>query len=82
MIPLTLIERLEQGLLTKIDLDLRDQILEALPEAGGVDEATLQKIISTALTTHLPNQDVLVEPARVYAEKAAQHLRRKPSTFA
>lgn len=74
MIPLTLIERLEQRLLTKIDLDLKDQILEALPEAGGVDEATLQKTISTALTTHLPNPDVLVEPARMYAEKAAQHL--------
>lgn len=74
MIPLTLIERLEQRLLTKIDLDLRDQILEVLPEADGVDEATLQKAISTALTTHLPQPDMLVEPARVYAEKAAQHL--------
>ena len=53
MIPLTQIECLEQRLLTKIDLDLRDQILEALPEPGGVDEATVQRTISTALATHL-----------------------------
>ncbi len=74
MLPLTLLERLEQRLLTKIDLDLRNKILEALPETDGIDEATLERAISAAFTTHLPNSEVLVEPAKVYAEKAAQNL--------
>ncbi len=74
MLPLTLLERLEQRLLTKIDLDLRNKILEALPETDGIDEATLERAISAAFTTHLPNPEVLVEPAKVYAEKAARNL--------
>ncbi len=74
MLPLTLLERLEQRLLTKIDLDLRNKILEALPETDGIDEATLERAISAAFTTHLPNPEVLVEPAKVYAERATQTL--------
>ena len=76
MLPLAAVERLEQRLLTRIDLLLRDSILTVLPDGAGtsgtsVNESQLFNAVNKAFDQRLPNAAALVEPARVYAEKAA-----------
>jgi len=76
--PLTLIERIEQRLLTKIDLTLRRVALEPIPEQSGNGDAITRKIIDEsigqAFERNLPNPEVLVEPAKAYAERSARLL--------
>ncbi|MCU0534677.1 MAG: MotA/TolQ/ExbB proton channel family protein [Hydrococcus sp. Prado102] len=75
MIPLVLIERFETRLLLGIDIFINDQLLPRLRERGGdFDEKTIDRAIDRAFKEHLPNSEALIEPARVYAEKAAASL--------
>lgn len=76
MIPLAAVERLEQRLLTRIDLLLRNALLPALPDIGasvgnGLDQDQLRLEIEEAFNRHLPNAAALVEPAKAYAERVA-----------
>jgi hypothetical protein len=76
MLPLAAVERLEQRLLTRIDLLLRDSLLTVLPDAAassgaGVNESQLIHAVNNVFDQRLPNAAALVEPAKVYAEKAA-----------
>ena len=72
--PLTFIERAEQRLLTKIDLFLRKAVLEGLPDSTGsstIDRDAIDSSINNAFMKFLPRPEVLVEPAKEYAMKAA-----------
>lgn len=74
VLPVTLAERLEQRILTKIDLTLRETVLEELPDqhAGSViSTKQIESSIENALKRHLPSPEALVEPAREYAMRAA-----------
>jgi len=75
MLPLAFTERMEARLLTRMDLTLRNAILQVLPEtsgeSGGVDRGVLKATIDKSLRDHLPNPEALVEPAKVYAERVA-----------
>ena len=79
MLPLAAVERIEQRLLTRIDLVLRKSLLPVLPDGrggqdSGVDQQQIQSIVDDAFQRHLPSPSVLVEPAKVYAENAAQAI--------
>lgn len=76
MLPLAAVERLEQRLLTRIDLLLRHSLLPVLPDAAGMtsngfDVQQLRSEVDEAFNRHLPNAESLVEPAKIYAEHAA-----------
>lgn len=74
VLPMSLTERLEQRLLTKIDLTLRKIVLEDLPDQLGgniVDSDQIETSIDKALKKHLPSPEALVEPAKVFAMRAA-----------
>ncbi|NJM85938.1 MAG: flagellar motor protein MotA [Hydrococcus sp. RU_2_2] len=75
MIPLVLIERFETRLLLGIDIFINDQLLPRFKERGGdLDEKAINSAIDKAFKEHLPNHEALIEPARIYAEKAATSL--------
>lgn len=80
MVPLVAVERHEQRLITRMDLVLRQSLLTVLPDANqggnsaGIDEHQLQRVVGAAFEKYLPNAEALVEPAKVYAEHAAQSL--------
>jgi biopolymer transport protein ExbB/TolQ len=76
MLPLAAVERLEQRLLTRIDLLLRHALLPVLPDnassmGAGVNQQQLYSAVEEAFVRHLPTAEVLVEPAKIYAERAA-----------
>lgn len=74
--PLTLVERIEQRLLTKVDLTLRRIVLETIPErsagGGGASRKNIDESIELAFQRHLPSPEILVEPAKEYAERSSQ----------
>ena len=79
MLPLAAVERIEQRLLTRIDLVLRNALLPVLPDStsgkgSGVDRLQLEDIVDEAFQRHLPDASALVEPAKIYAENAAQAI--------
>jgi biopolymer transport protein ExbB/TolQ len=74
MIPLVLIERFETRLLLGIDIFINDQLLPRFKEQRDLDEKTIDRAIDKAFKEHLPKPEILIEPARAYAEKAAASL--------
>ena len=73
--PLTLTERLEQRMLTKVDLQLKKSVLEGLPETSSgnsIDKSTIDASINHAFEKFLPTPEALVEPAKAYATRAAE----------
>lgn len=79
MLPLAYLERQEQNLLTLNDLRLRGAIFDVLPDiqsTASIDREALKNVIDTAFKENLPNAEVLVEPAKIYAESSAQNLVR------
>ena len=79
MLPLAAVERIEQRILTRIDLLLRKAILNALPDTAssngaGVDQKALESVVGAAFQKHLPDPEVLVQPAIAYAEHAARAI--------
>lgn len=74
VLPLTLVERLEQRLLTKVDLTLRKQVLEDLPDQYGgniIDTNQIEESIDKGFKRHLPSPDALIQPAKEFALRAA-----------
>lgn len=76
MLPLAAVERLEQRLLTRIDLRLRNTLLTVLPDSmggasSGINERQLIDAVNKVFDARLPNSAALVDPAKIYAEKAA-----------
>lgn len=79
MLPLAYLERQEQHLLTLIDLRLRATIFDILPDAQAastINEEDLKRVINNAFKENLPSPEVLIEPAKAYAESSAQKLVR------
>ncbi len=75
MIPLVLVERYESRLLLGIDIFINDQLLPRFKSKNqGIDEQTIDKAVSRAINDHFPNPETLIEPAKNYAEQAAQAL--------
>lgn len=75
--PLTIIERIEQQLLTRIDLTLRKEVLEPLPESSGssqLDIKAVDEALSRAFNIHLPSHEALIEPAKEFAISAASQI--------
>lgn len=75
MIPLVLVERYESRLLLGIDIFINDQLLPRLKSKNqGIDEAAVSNAVYQAIDRHFPNPEALIEPAKSYAEQAAQAL--------
>lgn len=75
--PLTIVERIEQQLLTRIDLTLRKEVLEPLPESSGssqLDIKAVDEALSRAFNIHLPSHEALIEPAKEFAISAASQI--------
>ena len=75
MLPITYLEKTEQEILGSVDTDLRFKLLALTPPEDGfseVEEASMSKLISDAFERHLPDPSVLVEPARIYAERLTE----------
>ena len=74
MLPLTYLEKMEHEMLGSIDTDLRAQLMLLTPPDGFSDteEASISRLIADAFERHLPDPSVLVEPAKVYAEKLSE----------
>lgn len=78
--PLTIVERIEQQLLTRIDLTLRKEVLEPLPERSGgsqLDIKAVDEALSRAFDIHLPSHEALIEPAKEFAISAASQITRE-----
>ncbi len=75
MIPLVLLERYESHLLLGIDIFINDQLLPRLKTKNqGISEEVVNQAVYQAINHHLPNPEALIEPAKTYAEQAAQAL--------
>ncbi|HEU4560759.1 MAG TPA: MotA/TolQ/ExbB proton channel family protein [Longimicrobium sp.] len=71
MLPLVLLERMERRVVLALDADTMDAVVTRLPDAAqGVDEAAVRRAVDAALAAALPRPEALVEPARVYLERA------------
>lgn len=78
--PLTIVERIEQQLLTRIDLTLRKEVLEPLPETSGGSQLNIKAVdeaLSRAFDIHLPSHEALIEPAKEFAISAASQITRE-----
>ena len=71
MLPLTYLEKTEQELLASVDTELRAKVLAITPPEGfsDVEEASISRLVADAFERHLPDPSVLVEPAKIYAER-------------
>ena len=75
MIPLVLVERYESDLLLGIDVFISDKLIPRLkkkPEQ--LDPELIEQTVVGAIEEHFPDPQNLIEPAREYAERAAQQL--------
>ena len=74
MLPLTYLEKMEQEMLGSMDIELRTKLLMLTPPDGfsDVEEASISRLIADSFERHLPDPSVLVEPAKVYAEKLSE----------
>ena len=78
--PLTIVERIEQQLLTRIDLTLRKEVLDRLPESSSgsqLDIKAVEEALSRAFDIHLPSHEALIEPAKDFAISAASQITRE-----
>lgn len=78
--PLTIVERIEQQLLTRIDLTLRKEVLDLIPESSAdsiLNIKAVDEAISRALDIHLPSHEALIEPAKEFAISAAFQITRE-----
>ena len=78
--PLTIVERIEQQLLTRIDLTLRKEVLDRLPESSSgsqLDIKAVEEALSRAFDIHLPSHEALIEPAKEFAIRAASQITRE-----
>lgn len=76
-LPLAVVERQEQRLLTQIDLYLRNSILSLIPDSLPVSSQALNKdelrvALNDALEQHIPKASDLVEPAKMIGEIVAK----------
>ncbi|AFZ35923.1 hypothetical protein Sta7437_2383 [Stanieria cyanosphaera PCC 7437] len=75
MIPLVLIERYETRLLLGIDIFINDKLLPRLKEKNkDINVDTINQAVKGAIDQYFPNPEALIEPAQMYAQKAAQAL--------
>jgi biopolymer transport protein ExbB/TolQ len=75
MIPLVLVERFESRLLLAIDIYLNDRLLPRFKDSGTpLKNEQLTQAIDAAIARHLPSPEALIDPARTYAERAAEVL--------
>ncbi|MGK7879222.1 MAG: MotA/TolQ/ExbB proton channel family protein [Crocosphaera sp.] len=75
MIPLVLVERMESRLLLKIDIYINDFVLPRLKEKGeNLDYDGINQSVRQAFQDYLPNPEALIEPAEIYAKKAAENF--------
>ena len=75
MLPITYLEKTEQEILGTVDTDLRFKLLALTPPEDGfseVEEASMSKLITDAFERHLPDPSVLVEPARISADRLTE----------
>lgn len=74
MLPLTYLEKMEQEMLGTMDTELRSKLMLLTPPDGfsDVEEASISRLVADAFERHLPDPSVLVEPAKVYAEKLSE----------
>ena len=74
MLPLTYLEKMEQEMLGTMDTELRGKLMLLTPPDGfsDVEEASISRLVADAFERHLPDPSVLVEPAKVYAEKLSE----------
>jgi len=80
VLPLTIVERIEQQLLTRIDLTLRKEVLDLIPEASSsstLDIKAVDEALSRAFDIHLPSHEALIEPAKEFALSAASQIARE-----
>lgn len=78
--PLTIVERIEQQLLTRIDLTLRKEVLDIIPESptgSTLDIKSVDEALSRAFDIHLPSHEALIEPAKEFAISAASQITRE-----
>lgn len=72
MIPLSLVERLEARALLGIDVYINERLLKKLPNDS--KNAVNRQVIEEVIQNHVPSAETLIQPAQVYAEKAAKQL--------
>lgn len=80
VLPLTIVERIEQQLLTRIDLTLRKEVLDLMPETSSsstLDIKAVDEALSRAFDTYLPSHEALIEPAKEFAISAASQITRE-----
>ncbi len=76
MPPLLWSERSETRLLNRIDTIINRHLLSKMvkPEEARLDESTIRNTITKTLKEGLPDAQQLIEPAKTYAELAAQEI--------
>ena len=75
MIPLVLVERMESRLLLRIDIYINDFVLPRLKEKGdNLDYDGINQSVREVFKEYLPNPEALIEPAEIYAKKAAENF--------